>query len=86
MSKLEELARIIGAIYDGYVDPIDTPNRYQVAEDTARAVLTALRIPDEGMVEAGGLKIRGYDREWHDENEFFAAGFTAAIDHILGEE
>lgn len=47
---VEKVARIIGAIYDGYADPIETPNNWARAETAARAAIQAMidALPEDG--------------------------------------
>ena len=76
MTMLEKAARAIGEHYDGYVDPNDTPGSYARALDAARAVLAAIRGPDEAMLSAAyGDAIVGH-----------GAAYTAMIDAILEGE
>lgn len=40
---VEELAAEAGGVYDGWVDPVHTPNRWPVAVEAVNAVLSVLR-------------------------------------------
>lgn len=36
---IEKVARVLGAAYDGYADPVETPNNWANAEQAARDVI-----------------------------------------------
>lgn len=80
---VERLAREIGAIYDGEVDPIATPNRYPVAELAARAVLECLRTPTPEMVEAAILRAEFVDADGWSDVEVATALFQYMIDAAI---
>lgn len=59
------------------------PVSEQFAADIVRAILLALREPDEGMVEAGARKIYAPDDLDDLARQVAEEAFTAAIDSIL---
>lgn len=108
--KVEELAKAIATglgyewstLYSGKAEYIaDRGSRHDINTpyttdfiEAARAVLTALRTPDAGMVEAACAAYHG-DMSWReqyplpdmaaDELRYFANALTAAIDHLIKE-
>ena len=56
------LARAIGCAYDGYADPVDTPNNWARAITAADEVLETLMWPTNEMLKKGA-------EEYADEHE-----------------
>ena len=91
-SMMEKLARVIDpvAFMPMSVHPSKELRQASIdqAMDQARAVLLALREPDDGLRVSGGLAM---EEAWINcepgETIFdgFGKAFTAAIDHILNE-
>jgi hypothetical protein len=51
--KLEQVARAIAEIYDGYADPVETPNNWARAISAARAAIESMLEPTRAMEDAG---------------------------------
>jgi hypothetical protein len=56
-SMKEILARIIGEMYDGYADPVDTPNNWARALHAADEVLEAFINPTTAMIQRGAVEV-----------------------------
>ncbi len=90
-SMVEKMARAIGEHYDGYCDPVATPNTWASAMGAARAALKVMREPTERVVEAMQTEVNLLDNpDPPNAVEFLARQevldiWSAAIDAALKE-
>lgn len=94
MTEIERLARVVWAA--GAPTPFangnmtweqaqHVPSRAEECRTIVRAVLTALREPSEGMVEAMARANHKIAGEYNNQCTSWSAAFTAAIDVLLSD-
>ena len=81
MTMVERVAREVGAIYDGYADPIDTPTNWARAMSAARAAIAAIAELTPAMIEAGHALCG--DPCWPED---YAKAFKASCQAALAEQ
>ena len=59
MTPIERAARALGEVYDGFADPVETPQNWARAVDGVRAVIAAICQPSEVMRNAVDKAIEG---------------------------
>lgn len=81
---LERVARAIGEAYDGYADPVDTPNNWKAAIHAARLAVEAMREPSPEMTKAPHHEADACDAQYQ-RDDAFAEAWRAMIDAALAE-
>ena len=85
---LQDTGRVIPPEQVGFTEGLEIDYIDQTSVDVGalvRAVLQAIREPDEAMIEQGRPEIVGYDPEWDDARERAGDVWQAMIDTILSD-